>query len=173
MKKFLRSLAVILLITSMFTLTTYANDFDWYKYPCVSPESVLLPPTEKRSTFTYQPNVRGSIIAAANLSISNEGKGVIGIYAQTLAYIPVDKCRMRIYLDRWYEDKQRWAMEDYWDITFVKEETGEELVAPTVSFDVTNQPSGYYYRLRGLHAVWLNGETEGFSTETDGVYITK
>lgn len=172
--KSLRAVLSILIISSMLTLTSYAGSFDWYQYPCVTPESVLLPPEQKRSTIIYTPRVRGDVIAQATLSISNEGGGIIGIYAQTLAYVKIDKCRMRIYLDRWVEEENRWAMVDNWDYTITEAENpGEDLSMATVSFKVTNQPAGYYYRLRGLHAVWLNGASEGFSTETHGVQITK
>lgn len=174
MKKVLQSLVIIMLISSMFTITAFADVFDWHRYSCVSPESQLLPPTEKSAIFKYQSKARGDFIAAADLSISNEGGGKIGIYAQTLAYVPLDKCRMRIYLDQWDEEKQRWAMVDQWDFNFEKSNDPETpLLIPVVSFNVTNQPTGFYYRLRGLHAVWVGGNTEGFSTQTNGVFISK
>lgn len=172
-KKFLKCLIICLIISSMTSLTVLADDFDWGKFPCVSPESVLLSPEQTVATFRFLPKTRGNFISTAVLSISNEGGGVVGVFAQTLTHYPIDKCRMRIYLDRWYEDRQDWVMQDYWDVTFLKEnEEGGILTMPAVSFNVENQPTGYHYRLRSLHAVWLNGVSEGLSAQTHGVLIT-
>lgn len=173
-RNYFRGLVICFLICSMFTLTAYAEEFDWDKFPCVTPESMLLQPQKKKSLVRYQPFLKGDFITNATLSISNEENGTIGVYAQTLAYVKIDKCRMRIYLDRWIEEENRWAMVDNWDFTITEPEPPEtELTMATLSFNVINQPAGNYYRLRGLHAVWLNGKTESFSTQTDGVYITK
>ena len=173
-KYLFKVLLVCVLVNSMMVLTAFADDLDWSRFPLVTPESVLLPPEQTRSVIHYRPPQRGSIIAGATLSISNEGGGTIGIYAQTTAYYPLDKCKMRIYLDRWYEDKKSWEMVDYWDITVSKDDNPDsEITMPTVAFDVKGQPTGYYYRLRGLHVVWLGGTSEGFSTQTDGILITK
>ena len=173
-KNVLKILLICLLINSMLGLTAFADEMDWNKQPCVSPDSVLLPPGQTKSESWHHPKEKGNFAASAHLSISNEGKGVIGVFAQMLTYYPIDKCRMRIYLDRWYEEQQDWVMQDYWDITLSQEnqESGE-LTTPTISFDIKNQPTGYYYRLRGMHVAWLNGVSEGFTTQTDGILITE
>jgi len=165
---------VCLIISSMMGLTVLADDFDWSRFPCVTPDSVLLPPGQAKSDVWYYPKQRGDYIAGANLSISDEGNGTIGIFAQTLTHYPIDKCRMRVYLDRWYENKNAWENLDYWDITFLKEnEESGVLTMPTIYFHAYDLPTGYYYRLRGLHAIWVNGTTEGFSTQTDGIKLIK
>lgn len=172
-KKLLISLLICVAVSLIMVMPVMAQEFSWDKYPCVSPDSVLLPPEQKESNFVFTPYARGDMIAVARLGISNAGNGKIGVTAQTLAYIPVDKIRMRIYLDKWIESEERWATIYDWDYTFLKTDNpGEDLTVANVNFNVLNQEKNCYYRLRGLHAVWLNGGSEGFSTETHGVLIT-
>lgn len=174
MRGLVKTLLVCVLISSMMTLTAFADEFDSDKYPLVTPESILLPPGQTKTEVWYQPKARGDIISMAHLSLSNEGNGTAGILAQTMAHLPLDKCRMRIYLDYWNEGQNSWDMEDYWDYTFLKEnESSGELTMPTIAFSVKVRHPGYIYRLRGMHVVWLNSDSEGFSTQTDGLKITK
>lgn len=174
LKRFLRGMSVCLFLSIMVTLTAYADNCEWDRSSCLNPESVLLPPLQKKSIVSLNPFARGNIITNATLSISDGNDGTIKVYAQTLAYVKIDKCRMKIYLDKWVEDDKRWVTVDNWDFTITEPEPPEtELTMATLSFNVINQPAGHYYRLRGLHAVWKSGQSESFSTQTDGVYITK
>lgn len=174
MRGLVKGLLVFLFISSMMTLTAFADEFNSDDYPLVTPESVILPPERTKAEVWYRPKVRGDIIAVAHLSISNEGNGTIGVFAQTTTYLPIDKCRTRIYLDYWDENTKSWIMENYWDYTFLKEnEPDGELIMPTILFNVKARHPGSVYRLRGLHVVWLNSGSEGLSTETDGIKITK
>lgn len=173
LKNILHSLILFIIISILITTPALAEELSWDQYPCVSPESVLLPPSQKESKILYTPYYRGDIIAAARLGISNEGQGKIGVTAQTLMHKPVDKVRMKIYLDKWVADDERWATIDDWDFTFLKTDNpNEDLTIANINFKVINQEKDCYYRLRGLHVVWLNGGSEGFSTETHGVLIT-
>lgn len=115
---------------------------------------------------------RGDYISASNSGITNAGGGAIGISAATTAHEPVDKIRIHLYLDRLDTDN-RWTQVDDFDFTFTPEDDPSgELTIAAVEFEVNNQPSGYYYRVRGTHGVWKNGVTETQSTWTDGVMIT-
>ena len=115
---------------------------------------------------------RGAYINFSNSSITNAGGGVIGISGVTTAHESVDKIRMHLYLDRLDSDN-RWIQVDDFDFTFLPEDVPDgDLSIATVSFDVTDQPSGYYYRVRGTHGVWKNGVVETQSTRTNGVMIT-
>ena len=115
---------------------------------------------------------RGNYISASNSSITNAGGGAIGISAFTTAHESVDKIRIHLYLDRLDTD-ERWTQVDDFDFTFTPEDVPNgDLSEATVSFEVNNQPSGYYYRVRGTHGVWKNGAIETQSTRTNGVMIT-
>ncbi len=115
---------------------------------------------------------RGDYISTSTSRVTNAGGGVIGISAATTAHEPVDKIRIHLYLDRLDSDG-RWTQVDDFDFTFTPEDDPYgELTIASVDFEVTDQPSGYYYRVRGTHGVWKNGVSETQSTRTDGVMIT-
>lgn len=115
---------------------------------------------------------RGAYINFSNSGITNAGGGVIHISGATTAHESVDKIRIHLYLDRLNEN-ENWIQVDDFDFTFLPEDVPDgDLSIATVSFVVTDQPSGYYYRVRGTHGVWKNGVVETQSTRTDGVMIT-
>ena len=117
-------------------------------------------------------NARGNYISSSHAGISNAGGGAIGISGITTAHEVVDKIRIHLYLDRLDSDN-RWTQVDDFDFTFLpKDVPNGDLSEATVSFEVHNQPSGYYYRVRGTHGVWKNGVVETQSTRTNGVMIT-
>lgn len=117
-------------------------------------------------------STKGAYINFSNSSVTNAGGGAIGISAATTAHEPVDKIRIHLYLDRLDTDN-RWTQVDDFDFTFTPEDDPSgELTIAAVEFEVNNQPSGYYYRVRGTHGVWKNGAIETQSTRTDGVMIT-
>ncbi len=117
-------------------------------------------------------SARGAYISVSNAGITNEGGGVIGISAATTTHVPVDKIRIHIYLDRLNEN-QKWIQVDDFNYYFYPEDEPDgELTIAAIDLEVTDQPSGYYYRVRGTHGVWKNGVSESQSTRTDGVMIT-
>lgn len=126
--------------------------------------------TEQES-FDYETK-RGDYISTSTSRLSNIGGGAIGISAATTAHEPVDKIRIHLYLDRLDSDN-KWTQVDDFDFTFTPEDDPSgELTIAAVEFEVNNQPSGYYYRVRGTHGVWKNGVIETQSTRTNGVMIT-
>lgn len=115
---------------------------------------------------------RGQYISSSQVSISHKGYGVIGISASTTAYEVVDKIRIHLYLDRLVGDNQ-WSQVDDFDFYFYPSDVPNgDLSMATLSFEVSDQPTGYYYRVRGAHGVWKDGVVETQSTRTDGVYIS-
>ncbi len=127
--------------------------------------------SQQKEVSDYNVN-RGDYISTSTSRVTNEGGGVIGISAATTAHESVDKIRIHLYLDR-LNDNQKWIQVDDFDFTFLPEDMPDgDLNTATVSFDVTDQPSGYYYRVRGTHGVWKNGVSETQSTRTNGVMIT-
>ena len=117
-------------------------------------------------------NARGTYISSSHVGISNEGGGTSGISGLTTAHQPVDKIRIRLYLDRLNEN-QKWIQVDDFDYYFYPEDEPDgKLTIAAIDLEVDDQPSGYYYRVRGTHGVWKNGVSESQSTRTDGVLIT-
>lgn len=115
---------------------------------------------------------RGMYIALGMLEISNDGNGYIGILIQTLCHQDVDKIKQRVYLDKYNESTGGWKQVATYDFSYLSEDYGGSLSAPYESFRVRGEIGGIY-RLRGMHNVWANGKSESFSTETDGLEITR
>ncbi len=130
-------------------------------------------PEEIKESKNQKIDVRGKYIASSGLSITNEGYGVLEVYADTLAHVAVKKIKMTIYLDQWNEDREDWTQIDSKSLTYEYEEGGPILNEASQSFLVENLQTNKYYRLRGLHAVWsFDGYMESQSTMTDGVLLT-
>ena len=102
----------VCLMSMVFALTTFAGyNSEWEEIAnrdLVKYESALLPETIKFSD-EQDAVARGRYIASSGLTIVNEGYGILGVHVDTLAYEPVKKIKMTIYLDQWDEAKQDWT----------------------------------------------------------------
>ena len=115
---------------------------------------------------------RGSIIDTAMTSISNLGKGDIGIFIQTLANVECDKIKNIAVLQR--EEGGKWVEVSRYTYDASKEDfPTEDLSGMTNDFTVKNQKTGYKYRVVGIHYVESNGKGQSFMTKTKGVMITE
>lgn len=115
---------------------------------------------------------RGSIIDTAMTSISNLGKGDIGIFIQTLAHVECDKIKNIAVLQR--EENGKWVEVSRYTYDAKKEDfPTEDLSGMTNDFTVKNQKTGYEYRVVGIHYVEANGKGQSFMTKTKGVMITE
>ena len=77
-----------------------------------------------------------------------------------------------VFLDQWDEASQEWEEIDYWE--FEKEKgSNTSFTRWSKSFTVSGCTVNEYYRARGLHSVELNGESEGCSSKTSGIKLTK
>lgn len=144
-----------------------APRFTEYYVP-VDAESELLPAHIKESKVRVNNVTRGFFFAAGELTISNKD-GKIGVSAKTYMKKPVDEVYMTIYLDRQVGDK--WAEVEHYDFEFFAKDYPNGLIDPGMDFTISGQPTGYYYRLRGQYAAFLDGVMEGFGPVTDGVFI--
>lgn len=171
--KFVMVIFSSLYITAM---SVYAGDyFNWEmqaKQEGLSTVSAFLP--EGITVAEELDSVmRGRYIASSGLSISNEGYGVLGVYADTLAHVSVKKIKMTIYLDQWNDQDEDWEQIDSKELIYEDEAGDEDLHAVSESFLVENLETDKYYRLRGLHAVWsFDGYVESHATMTNGILLT-
>lgn len=174
MKKItIRLLSLILMISSLLTVTSFAavpNHRDAHIPPS---NTKLLPEDQPYSRITRQTLERGRLLSSCFMSISNVGYGKIGILSDTRAHVDVDAMYVTIYLDRYDEESGKWLNQKVYSYEFTPEDTTDgKLHARLISFEVTDQPSGYYYRLWGYHEVEKGGEWETLRGSTDGVLIT-
>lgn len=176
MKRLIKLFSGIFVCCLLFTITSLASeDMEWEQKMSsisVERESVLLPGGVNLSA-SYDYGTRGRYLSSYSLGITNEGYGTIGIYANILAHVPVKKIRMNVYLDRWDENSEEWVQVDGYKFAYEYEEGGEDLTAATEMFSVNGFPTGCYYRLRGICAVYpFEGGLESQGPITDGVLIT-
>lgn len=173
-KNFLIVLMTIFYCICM-SLSSFASTGSWMEdaqKEIEKKDSVLLPPGVTVSS-DYAPEIRGSYIASSSVSVSNEGYGVLGVYAHTLAYESVKKIKMNLYLDQWDEESEDWIQVSSKSLTYNNEDGKDDLHAVSESFLVENLEVGKYYRVRGYHAVWsFDGLMESHGTMTDGVLLT-
>lgn len=122
----------------------------------------------------FSKGAKGRYISTGMISISDEGKSTIGVTMKTFAHQDVDETSFYVYLDQWIESDQRWANVADYSFSFSKKDYPDEsLATKAISFNITDQPAGYNYRLRGIHVVVVDGSREQISSKTDGILITK
>lgn len=176
MKKIVKLCLTIIISCFMFSIVAFANeDAEWeeaLQTAFLGKESVLLPDDVNQSIDYTNGFARGRYISSSGLGISNEGYGVIGVYADTTAHVDVKKIQINIYLDQWDASEGEWVQVKQYKYVSEYKAGGEKISDLTVSFDIEDQPAGYKYRLRGLHGVWsFGGDLETQSTITNGVLI--
>lgn len=133
--------------------------------------SELLAPSIRRSS-SNDSDTRSSVLAAAMSEISNEGNGIIGVYAETMMHRTVEWACLTVYLERWNEDASQWVVcEDFYQ-EFLPEGTNP-LIFVNLQEYVDDEPTGYYYRVRAIHELEFdNGWYEAKVTKTSGIMIT-
>lgn len=116
---------------------------------------------------------RGRILSSVGLQLSDEGDGVIGVYAETLCHRGVKEICMAIYLDIWDDEIQDWITINDWEYTWKSSEYPDrELTDVSVSFLIDDLPRGRTYSLRANHlAVGLDSSSEIMFSETDGIVL--
>lgn len=118
-------------------------------------------------------SARGRILSSVGLQLSDEGNGVIGVYAETLCHKGVEEIYMVIYLDIWDERIQDWiTINDYEYIWKSSEYPDKDLTDVSVSFLVEDLSRGRTYSLRASHLVTgFDSSSEMMFSETDGIVL--
>lgn len=176
-KKLVKYIITSLVVICMFSNTVFAATEKGSALTSVNEVSQLLPKGQKSSRSTSHPSTRGEALALSLLDITNAGNGAIGIYAMTVLHRDVVWGMTTIYLDRWNAEEERWEFLEEFITVFPNGSNNGETTSLDVSILVTNQPSGYYYRLRGSHEIEYKNDSnkimwEGHTTSTNGVFIT-
>lgn len=172
--KFKKVAILSLALSCLFSGSVFARDI--HKYNTAKNtyvDSELLPKTEKSAYDIVQVSARSTAMAAAMSSIANEGKGVIRVFAETTMHKPVQWAGLTVYLERWYEDENKWKVVAEFEKEFLPEDEEDgELTTATLAESVSGQPMGYYYRVRALHELEFDGDWyEIRVTKTDGILM--
>ncbi len=174
-KKRLLIFIITMIYSICMSISAFADTESWMEIAqqeILEKDSVLLP-MGITSSVDFAPETRGRYIANSSVNVSNEGYGILGVYAHTLAYESVKKIRMNLYLDQWDDQAEDWVQISSKSLTYNNEDGAEDLHAVSESFTVENLEIGKYYRVRGYHAVWsFDGLMESHGTVTNGVLLT-
>lgn len=172
MKKVLKFVSICMILSMLFSISAYADELRWEDFYGEDTDCVLTPEGTVISRDEKHSKARDKFLSTAIAQITNEGKGNIGILLHTMAHVNVDKIRQEAFLDQWDPKREEWVCVESFNFIATKDQYPDGLYQFVTSATVSDQPEGYYYRVRGLHAVWLNGEFEGFGTATNGVLLT-
>ena len=172
--KLKRSIILSVAFALIFNSSVLARDIEKYNAAKnAQVNTALLPKTEKKAFDMAKVIARSTAMGAAISSITNAGKGVIKIWAETDMYKTVDWGCLTVYLERWYEEEKSWQIEAEFEKEFLPEDEEDgELTSVSLEVSVSNQPMGYYYRVRAMHELEFDGDWyEARVTKTDGVFM--
>lgn len=115
---------------------------------------------------TENPLLRGEHLMDGTITISKAGVKKIFVYASTTANHDVDYVSADVYVEEYNEEEDYWAQIDYWSVE--EQNTYYAVTQKTVWVD-----GGHYYRVRGEHYAWNEGETlvDESVTVTDGIWV--
>lgn len=123
---------------------------------------------EESSTaeIEYNPLLRGEHLMDGTVTISKAGVKKIFAYGSTTANHTVDHVAVDVYVEEYNEETDYWEQIDVW--TAEAEDTYYAVTQKTVWVD-----GGHYYRVRGEHFAWNEGETliDESVTVTDGIWV--
>lgn len=169
-----RTIIFLLITILMFSmpLTVNAQNVDWWTQAnVVDTKSRYVMSND--SISTVRGAARGRVISSSELQLSDEGSGVIGVYASTLCHTAVEEIYMMIYLDVWDESLQDWVMINDFEYNWKSsDEPDKDLSAASVSFLLEGLSRGRTYSLRGVHiARNFDKVVEVMASETDGITL--
>ncbi len=172
MKRLKELVGLIFAFSVMLSITAFAEVPTWENSPGNHGPSILLPDDVTSTSDRVERHGRGEIISMGTIELKNLKNGNLSVTIETYAHRPVDVIYQSVFLDQWDEASQEWEEIDYWE--FEKEKgSNTSFTRWSKSFTVSGCTVNEYYRARGLHSVELNGESEGCSSKTSGIKLTK
>lgn len=171
-KKNILARFLVLLFLSAMTITTYASSSERVNQ-ADNLETHLRHIISTKDISQVRGSARGRVLSSAGLQISDEGQGILGVYAETLCHTSVKQIYMTIYLDVWDEERQDWVTLDLYDYEWkASDNPDKSLTDVSVSFELEGLPRGRTYSLRGTHiARNFDNVTEVMSSETSGIVL--
>ena len=172
--KLKKSVILSLVLACFFSGEVFARDISKYnEAQNTYVDSEQLPSTEKEAYDIDGGAERSTAMATAISSIRDGGKGVIKVWAETNMFKPVDWACLTVYLEQWDEESNSWQIVEEYEKEFLPEDEEDgELTSVSVDLSYSNQPLGYYYRVRALHELEFdNGWYEIRVTKTDGILM--
>lgn len=169
-KRVLVTLLTLVVLLTM-TMTTYAKS-SWISQ-ADNLDTTLNQVISTNDISQVRGSAKGRVISSAGLQITDEGGGVLGVYAETLCHTAVKEIYMVIHLDVWDDGIQDWINLDMYEYRWnASENPDRDLTDVSVSFLLEGLARGKTYSLRGAHvAKNLNNVMEVMSSETSGIVL--
>lgn len=162
MKKELKKLlSFVLVMTLLGSNIAYANELSTGEW------------NTKKEDTEIQPRSRA--LASATSEITNEGEGVLGIYADFRSYEGVEWGQITIRLQRRKSlESGSWEPAKTYTFEFDGDDYSNGIITYAYTeFEARGFATNYYYRLTCTHKVKTSSGTyESKNTQTDGVLLT-
>lgn len=127
--------------------------------------------SSKDTNASIQP--RSLYLASGISQVTNQGEGVLSIYADFASYNAVEWACLTITLERRKGTSGSWSYVKTYKKEFSSEDAGGMLLTGSTDFDVYGLATDYYYRVRCEHKVKTpTGSYEIKNTQTSGVLLT-
>lgn len=170
-KNIMKILITVTLLFSM-PLTVNAKSVEWLGQANVV-DSQLQDIESSDSLSKVRGVARGRVLSSVELELSDEGNGVMGVYAATLCHTAVKEIYMTMYLDVWDENLQDWVMVDNYEYRWkASDNPDRDLTDVSVSFSLEGLVRGRTYSLRGAHAAKnFDNVMEVMASETSGITL--
>lgn len=98
--------------------------------------------------------------------------GKVGILLETVAQVPCDRIKHIVYVQMKNEEETDWNTVAVYEFEDVKENHEDQILTNLLNTMILkDHEKKRTYRLKGLHAVWLNGKGEGKGSYTDGIIL--
>lgn len=104
----------------------------------------------------------GSYLSYGTAAIADYGGGSINFNGSTVCYRMSDYVTVSLTLQR--------LIDGYWRDYISRSYTEYDTAGTSAGYNVT-VPTGYYYRVKGIHKAVKGSVTESTTSYTDGVYI--
>lgn len=177
MKKLIKTSAIIAFLMIITSLTAFAQEVDisMNTEDATQVQPIDIEENTENDKARIGGSVRGEWLADVYLQISDPQNGNIGVLMVTNCYSEVDRVLMGLYVDQLFTDedgKEYWSQVDYKVFEFLPEdfESGK-LINAIVDMEITGHDPGWY-RLRSMHLVEKDDDSEFFSLETNAIEIT-
>lgn len=108
--------------------------------------------------------LRGEYFMVGSCGIADQGGGVLALNMFTTAHQACDVVYVTMSLERMAEGANGWKTLESWSGTAY--DCSSIMKTYTVMVD-----KGYYYRVRGFHAVWHGDDHESAGSETNGIWV--
>lgn len=172
-KKIACAILAIICVVGIYNIPIYAEDVEDLGQPGdIIDGSILTEDMEATAeeVFEYEivpeddgPMLLGIYLASGRMAISNLGNGKAYLLGRTTATSTCDKVEVAIYLQQYKNGC--WNSYKNWNYST----SNVAILTKTLTVSV---PKGYYYRIKGYHAITKGSTHESCMTYTNGIKIS-